>query len=176
MSIATTERDVSSRLRIDSWKAGLKIAMDYPLVGAGIRNANLLAKKYGADIEGRTIHNVYIQIAADIGLPAAILYTSLLLLSLYRLKGAANLTSDYMEDVESRWFHYTCKASMWSLATFMFAALFLSLETFELCYLMMLIGAVAPYLARRGLDELDEDDAKQKLSRPVKISTIGLSA
>jgi probable O-glycosylation ligase (exosortase A-associated) len=176
MSITTTERDASSRSRLDSWKAGLKIARDYPLFGAGIRNANLLTKKYGADLEGRTIHNVYIQIAADIGLPAAILYTSLLLLSLYRLKGAANLMRDYIEDTESRWFHYTCKASMWSLTTFMFSALFLSLETFELCYLMMLIGAVAPYLARQGLEELDEDDAKQKLSQPVKISTIGLSA
>lgn len=176
LSINKADRDASAQSRFDSWEAGWKIAKDYPWFGVGIRNANLLTKQYGADMEGRTIHNVYLQIAADTGFPAALLYIGLIGFTLWRLRWTARQTRRELDDYEGRWLHYICLASMWSLCIFMIGALFLSFETFELCYLLMLIGAVVPYLAERGPENKGPLDEARKSGKPVKVSTGGLSA
>jgi probable O-glycosylation ligase (exosortase A-associated) len=176
LSISKSERDASAQSRLDSWHAGWLIAKDYPWFGVGIRNANLLTKMYGADMEGRTIHNVYIQIAADAGFPAAIIYIGLIGFTLWRLRWSAKRTRNELDDYEGRWLHYICRASMWSLTIFAIGAIFLSFETFELCYLLMLIGAVVPFLAKQGSQNKNELDDALKSGKPVKISTGGLSA
>ncbi len=148
MSINAEERDVSQQSRLDSWRAGLRIAADYPLLGVGIRNSNLLTKQYGADLQGRTIHNIYIQIMADSGFPAGAVYILIILLSLRWLHVAARAASSRLEkDMEARWHHHVCKAVFWSLATFAFGGFFLSLEHFELPYLLILMAATAPGLS-----------------------------
>ena len=52
-----------------------------------------------------------------------------------------------LTDKEARWFHYICQAAFWSLALFAFGATFLSLETMELPYLLMLFGECSLGLA-----------------------------
>jgi O-antigen ligase len=182
LSINRGERDASAKSRLDSWKAGWKIAKDYPILGAGIRNANLLTKAYGADRYGRTIHNVYLQITADSGIPAGIVYTGLIIFSIWRLWCGGYRTRKLLDDPEERWFHCICMASMWSLSIFAIGAVFLSFETFELSYLLMLMGAFAPYMAsERDRDEQtneetkDKSKDKSKTSVPTRISTGGLS-
>ena len=66
MSINDADDGIAQSRR-QSWAAGWAIAKDYPLFGVGIRNSNYYTFKYGADVEGRTIHDQYIQIAADSG-------------------------------------------------------------------------------------------------------------
>ena len=74
LSIEGYEQDGSANARFDSWGAAFAIAADYPLFGAGIRNSNLITYKYGADVEGRTIHSQYLQTMADSGYPALFFY------------------------------------------------------------------------------------------------------
>jgi len=144
LSIGNVRHDPSARSKFESWRAGWEIAKTYPLFGAGLRNSNLLTKEYGADFEGRTIHNVYIQIAADAGTVAAVVYAALLGSSLWWLHRTARLLRDQQDHPERRWLYCICRASFWSLVTFCIGGMFLSLETFELSHLLMLIGAVAP--------------------------------
>ena len=147
-SIERHDSDASAQSRLDSWRAGLDIAKDYPLFGCGLRNSNFITQRYGADREGRTIHNLYIQIAADSGFPAAILYISLLAMSLAWLWQSARLTRDETGD-EMRWHYHLSLACAWSLVIFGVGSLFLSTEIFECSYLQMLIAAAAPGLAIR---------------------------
>ena len=58
--IRTYEEDGSAQSRFDSWRAAWLITRDYPIVGVGVRNANLFSEQYGADMEGRTIHSQYL--------------------------------------------------------------------------------------------------------------------
>ncbi len=67
-SIKDNEVDESANSRRQSWAAAWNIAKDYPILGVGVRNSNLFSYQYGADMEGRTIHSQYLQIAADCGL------------------------------------------------------------------------------------------------------------
>jgi probable O-glycosylation ligase (exosortase A-associated) len=160
-SIQRQEQDASIQSRFTSWKAGLAMARDYPILGLGPRNSNLLSKAYGCDVQGRTIHNVYIQLAADLGIPAVVLYVSLLIHTLWQLHRAARMSRTFLDDPSMRWHHYIVRGAFWSLVTFCIGSMFLSVETVELCYLLMLIGAVAPALA-------EPEDRKVGSAAPVK--------
>ena len=149
LSIFQTRFDGSAQSRLDSWRAGWQIAKDHPLVGVGLRNSNLVSKEYGADIAGRTIHNLYIQVAADSGLPAAAMLLGLIGGSLIWLRKGAKASRSRIDEYSFRWHHYICRAAFWSLVTFAFGSMFLSTENIELGYLLMLIAAVAPKLAEK---------------------------
>ncbi|MFI4983399.1 MAG: O-antigen ligase family protein, partial [Nevskiales bacterium] len=77
-SIQSHQQDESAQLRRASWAAGWNIALDHPIFGVGVRNANLFSHMYGADAEGRTIHSQYLQIAADNGFVGLGLYLGVL--------------------------------------------------------------------------------------------------
>jgi O-antigen ligase len=158
----------SSRdLRFRSWRAGWNIAKDYPLFGVGLRNSNLLVKSYGADMEGRTIHNIYLQISADAGFPAGFCFLLLVLITLWHLLWAAKRAKTNIDHPELRWHHFICLASFWSLSMFAFGSLFLSSETYELCYLLMLFGAVAPTLSKYTQEQDPEELSPSVTVHPV---------
>ena len=89
LSALTSEFDSSAASRIDSWTAGWNMAWDRPLVGQGIRNSNLFIHAYGADRPDRTIHNQFLQIAADSGIPAACTYAAMAFLPCFSCNGPA---------------------------------------------------------------------------------------
>jgi O-antigen ligase len=178
LSISDKDRDESTQSRFSSWQAGWAIAKDYPLFGVGIRNSNLLTQKYGADKYGRTIHNVYIQVAADCGIVAGLIFVFLIVLSLWRLIKAIRMTSATSDDYEIRWMHYISWASFWSLGIFAFGAIFLSFETFETYYLLMLMGSIIPVLVKKQeTTELSSEEAERFSGvRRSDLAIGGLSA
>jgi len=85
MSTAEYQTDASALSRLDSWAAAWDIVWEHPFLGKGIRNSNAYSQNYGADLAGRTIHNQYLQIAADSGIPAACVYITMIGLGIYGL-------------------------------------------------------------------------------------------
>lgn len=146
-TIGENLKDPSAQSRYMSWRAGIRIARDYPLVGVGPRNSNLITRDYGADIEGRTIHNVYIQVAADSGVPAMIAFISLMILSMVSVFHTTSITRPHLSKLEIRWHHYICYAVFWSIMMFAVGSIFLSFESLELYYLLLLMAAVSPAAA-----------------------------
>jgi probable O-glycosylation ligase (exosortase A-associated) len=139
-SIKDNEVDESANSRRQSWAAAWKIAKDYPIFGVGVRNANLFSYQYGADMEGRTIHSQYLQIAADCGFVGLGLYLAIYLsviASFWRTRRAAR--SDRSPEADRA--RAIASGVESALLLFCFGAIFLSLEVFELPYLLMLIGA-----------------------------------
>jgi probable O-glycosylation ligase (exosortase A-associated) len=139
ISLRQYDQDLSAYSRFDSWRAAVRMANDYPLLGVGIRNSNLFSYQYGADMEGRTIHSQYLQILADSGYVALLLYISAmasLLISISRtrrrLKGSTDedavLARSMLNGIES------------AILLFSIGSLFLSLEVFELPYMVSLLG------------------------------------
>lgn len=139
-SISTYEQDATAQQRIQSWQAAWGIIQDNPVFGVGIRNANLFSYQYGADAQGRTIHNLYLQTAADTGLVGLGLYLMALgavWLALQRVRREFGRGSD----PESRRVHALTCAVECALAVYWVGSLFLSLEVFEMPYLLLLLGA-----------------------------------
>lgn len=156
LSTRNYQQDASAQSRLDSWAAGWNIAWDHPLVGAGVRNSNTLAFNYGADIQGRTIHNQYLQVAADSGIPAALVYIAILGVATYRF-GTARRACIRLEanpaakDQVTEWRDTAslCLALQTSLVIFGVNGMFLSVEVFELPWFLAVLGGVAPLALER---------------------------
>jgi probable O-glycosylation ligase (exosortase A-associated) len=145
-SISSYDDDASAQSRFQGWEAGLGIVKDNPVFGVGPRNANLFTYQYGADMQGRTIHNVYLQTAADMGLIGAGLYLTAfgtVWLGLNRLRRK----SSQRGDTEGRRLYAMAAGVECALAVFCVGSLFLSVEVLELPYLMLLLGAQLALLA-----------------------------
>ncbi len=134
------DSDESANSRFDSWRAAILIANDYPVFGAGIRNANLLSYQYGADMEGRTIHSQYFQTLADAGYPGLALYLFALGSTWLAMRRARRVLKSRADD-DAQLARSMLSGVEGSLFVFCFGAAFLSLEVFELPYIVSLMGA-----------------------------------
>jgi probable O-glycosylation ligase (exosortase A-associated) len=166
-STANFRTDASAQSRFGSWAAAWQMAWENPILGKGIRNSNQYSQNYGADKAGRTIHNQYLQIAADTGIPAATLYLGMLGFGMWNFRRARmmcrdTLASDDADDLDAYTKHriqhasYICLAAQASLVIFIFDGMFLSLEMFETPWLLLGIAGVLPKVMRSHLDSLIE--------------------
>lgn len=142
LTISEHQVDESANSRRMSWMAAIRIAQDYPIFGVGIRNSPLFSYYYGADMPGRVIHSQYFQVLADNGFVGLGLYLITLFslwLSLRRLRNRFKKGTD----LQSRQAVTIANAVEASGVVFCTGAVFLSLEIFELPYLLILLGAQA---------------------------------
>ena len=147
LSIEGYQTDGSANARLTSWGAAFEIANDYPVFGAGIRNANLITYKYGADMVGRAIHSQYLQTMADAGYPGLFLYL-LALTCTWMGMARARRRLKKRDGPDAKLVHSLLNGAEGALFVFCFGALFLSLEVFELPYVIVLIGAHIAALTR----------------------------
>jgi probable O-glycosylation ligase (exosortase A-associated) len=138
-SVQQYEEDKSAQSRFSSWAAGFAIALDYPVFGIGPRNSPVVMKRYGADRSGRVIHSQYLQLAADIGFVGLAWYLGILAAAWLSLRWVRQRTRHDTSDEGRQLFGLAC-ALEGSLAVFCVGALFLSLEVFELPYLVVILS------------------------------------
>jgi probable O-glycosylation ligase (exosortase A-associated) len=155
------EKDGSAQARFQSWATAYRMSLDYPVFGVGIRNSPLFALSYGADMEGRAIHNQYLQILCDSGYPALTLYLLMLALTWRSLRTVQRATRLREDDV-GRDAYMVAVATECALAVFLVGSMFLSLELFELPYIFLLIGIQLP-------TALEIDDAAARADHPVVV-------
>ena len=139
-SVQTYEQDQSAQSRLGSWNAAWLIAKDHPVLGVGIRNSQLISFRYGADEKGRVIHSQYLQLLADCGFPALTLYLGLLFSTWMNVRRTRKAARGGTREEDRRALGVALGVET-SMAVFCIGALFLSLEVFELPWLMVLLGA-----------------------------------
>lgn len=159
-STQSYQEDNSAQSRFDSWSAAWRIASDHPLLGVGVRNSSLYSQRYGADLRGRTIHSQYLQIAADSGMIAMALYIVLLIACLRAFGFAGSVCREYLlahpkigpPDHDRYMLILSERLALGfqtSLVIFAVGGLFLSLEVFELPWLLITLAGVSPLAALR---------------------------
>jgi O-antigen ligase len=149
-TVSNYQADQSANSRLGSWNAAFHIANDYPVFGVGIRNSNLVSYKYGADEEGRTIHSQYLQTLADNGYPGLALYILALgsvWIALVRSRRALKSRTD----PDALQLRSMVGGLEGSLLVFCVGGSFLSLEVFELPYLIALLGIQLWGVAQLGV-------------------------
>lgn len=127
------------------------MAEDNPIFGVGIRNANLFSYDYGADMPGRTIHSQYLQIAADNGFVGLGLYLAMIA-SVWADTRFCRRAVRGRDDLQSRRIYAVATGVETSMAVFCFGGIFLSLETFELPFLLLLLGSQLAALVKGQLN------------------------
>jgi probable O-glycosylation ligase (exosortase A-associated) len=138
-SIEQNDVDASAQSRRDSWNAAWLIAKNHPLFGVGVRNSPLLTKQYGADMEGRVVHNQYLQLAADTGFPGLAIYLGCLVSvfwACFRVRHSLKRQDYYEAQRDSA----VASGVSCSLILCCIGATFLSIEVCELPYVLMFLG------------------------------------
>jgi len=172
MSTTDYQEDASAQSRLDSWAAGWKLAWVNPISGLGVRNSALFVENYGADKHGRTIHNVYLQIAADSGIPAALTFIAILGVSFAGLqrcrRRAAQFAQGYVLQpnapphieriIDSE---RLCIGIQGALVVFACGAVFLSVEIFELQWLVCVLAGVMPLALRTAIGRVRAAESRQ---------------
>lgn len=139
-TIEQHEIDESANSRRQSWRAAWLIALDHPVFGVGVRNADRFSYYYGADRPGRTIHSQYLQILADNGFPGLAFYLLAVVTSFLALWRVRRSFRD-SRDEEAFRIRSIANGIESSMLVFFVGATFLSLEVFELPYLLMFLSA-----------------------------------
>ncbi len=190
--ISTTnfETDYSAQSRIASWEAAWTLAWERPLIGQGIRNSNQFTYYYGADNRGRTIHNQFLQIAADSGIPAMTVYILIMLTTGFYLHRSRQLCQRFLRDVYSerqprvsddqihaiKAIDAIALGCQGSLVVFITGATFLSLEWVEVPWLVTIIGGVLPGVIHKHLADLTQQQEQEQLlghTQPPTPDTAG---
>jgi len=180
-TVFSEQRDDSVQARFDSWGAAWAMICDKPVMGVGLRNSNLYTFSYGADRQGRTIHNTYLQIAADSGLPALAIFLAMQVMALVTVGRTRRRIEAYCEDHEQpavrgarekttrkplnndelHSFRVTrdlALAIQTSLLVFCVHGCFFSSEMFELQWLVLALAGVTPRLAEEAMDQAERPD------------------
>ena len=77
--IAQEDVDMSAAGRLIAWRSAIEMIKKHPITGVGFYNSEPEIENYpdpvtGIKLENRAIHNTILQIAAEIGLPAFLIY------------------------------------------------------------------------------------------------------
>jgi probable O-glycosylation ligase (exosortase A-associated) len=139
-SIEKREMDDSFNSRQISWAIAMDIATENPIFGVGIRNSGAEMKNRGADMENRTIHSQYLQVAADSGWCALAVFLGMVLATFWCIF-RASVRLWHRTDFESRRAKSMLGGITCSLISYLIGALALSLEVFEIAYLLLFLGA-----------------------------------
>jgi probable O-glycosylation ligase (exosortase A-associated) len=157
LTIEEHEIDESANSRRAAWKAAWKMAVENPIFGVGLRNSPIYSYQYGADSEGRVIHSQYFQIAADNGFVGLGLYLCVLGTAWGSLRHCRRQFLG-RTDPEGLRMLALVNGIECSLIAYCVGACFLSLETCELPYLLILLTAQLGVLAG-GLEGGGQDDS-----------------
>ena len=164
-----------------TWTIAVRMANDRPVFGFGIRvSPSFTYEQYGADVPNRAIHSQYLQTAADSGWPALALYVALLasiFVGLWQTRRVLRTFTDpHSLRVRSLASGLEC-----ALAQFCIGATFLSLEHFEMPYIVMLLAVQLHAITRAvtaklqpspsGLPALTLPYPYPAAQRPVAVSS-----
>lgn len=164
MSTAQYRTDGSARSRFDSWQAAWDMAWDSPLTGQGIHNVNRYSQNYGADSFNRTIHNQYLQVAAESGLPAMVLYIAIGVTAMVNLTRCRRRCRDQLAEADDdpdlgAWRRELAGTERLilayesSLIIYAFGGVFLSLGLFEIPWLIIVIAGALPTAQNAAIEE-----------------------
>jgi putative inorganic carbon (hco3(-)) transporter len=132
----TEERDGSAESRLDLWRDCLKVVADYPILGVGPANWRVIASSYGWP-EGKSAHSVWMETAAEMGIPGSLLLFSFFGIAAIRLWPIARLR----QTDENRLDIAIAAGTVLSAVGFIVSGQFVSVSGLELPYYVVMVGA-----------------------------------
>jgi len=154
-TVKTYEQDLSARMRLNSWKVGYALGMDYPFIGAGFRP--FTPEVYHHYTPEETIndwqdaHSIYLQVLAEHGVTGFVLYMLLILSTLVTLRRVMRAARrDPSKESLGRMAH----ALEVSMVGFLVSGVFLSMSYFDLFFHLIAIAVMLKVLVRLPAPEL----------------------
>jgi probable O-glycosylation ligase (exosortase A-associated) len=163
------ENDTSAQSRLESWEWAWDLAWKSPWFGHGIRNSALFAHAYGGDFAGRTIHSVFLQIAADSGFIALGVFLILIVFTYWRLRDCRIICrhllrreefgpqTDAISQHNLAQLEHIALAGQGSLVIYCMGGAFLSVEILESAWLLTVLAGVFPLVLQYQINRLRDE-------------------
>jgi O-antigen ligase len=159
---ARTE-DESAQQRFRSWYISGRIIRDHPLVGVGTRNILLVYDRYSDPNEQRFVsHNAYLQIATDAGIPALLLFLSILGVSFVRLRKTRRILRIYAPDSPLIKYSHGIEVGLYGYMT---SAMFASRQDSEMLFAAIALATSFVIIAREYEQEAKTREFVRKQSQ-----------
>ncbi|MGC4081738.1 MAG: O-antigen ligase family protein [Vicinamibacterales bacterium] len=131
------QRDGSAQSRLDLWKDALKVIEAQPFLGVGPANWRLISSRFGWS-EGKSAHSVWMETAAEVGVPGTLALLLFFVLVLFKLWPVARqqLTEENRQQVGA------AMGVMLGSVGFVVSGQFVSVVGLEVPYYVVLVGVV----------------------------------
>jgi O-antigen ligase len=135
----------SNRQRRGALRGGLRMVADNPLTGVGLGNFKNALPDY-VDLEGSSLaHNTYLEVAAELGIPALIAFSIVIVAALRSLERSARVAR-LMGD---QYLHDLALGLQAGLAGYLVGATFLSAQHEKFFWLVMFLSITVEQTVRR---------------------------
>jgi len=137
--ISEYEGESSAEMRITAWNGGLKMIREHPFTGVGL-GSFITALPHYEDTTPRVAHNTFIQYCAESGVGAGVCYVMIIVTFFRNAAGISRACRNRTAPDElSLW--RTCNdASLTSFAGLIVCSVFLSLNTYEVFYFLVIMN------------------------------------
>jgi probable O-glycosylation ligase (exosortase A-associated) len=141
------QSDGSAMGRITAWKTAVNMATSNPFFGVGMTNfeENFNKYKLKPNWQPRVAHNAYLQVWAECGTPALVLYLFMIFYTWYRL---VRLRKDALLKYNSSWIINYAAMFESTIVAFIVGSTFLNRATFDLFYHFVAITVAFEVIAR----------------------------
>ena len=139
------ERDGSAESRIELWKDCIEVVKAYPVFGVGPANWQVIAEQYGWP-PGKSAHSVWMETAAELGLPGALvlfLFFATAALKLWPIARTPLTDTNRYEVV-------LASGVVLAIVGFMVSGQFVSVPGLEAPYYVTMLGAAMLKTTSRG--------------------------
>lgn len=148
-TIGDYQQDYSAEGRLQAWKAASKMIVDHPFIGVGLASFGPAFPNYSTD-RPREAHNTLLQITAESGILAGLMYLFVVIATITSLWTIGRQRSDE-DHPPDRLLSLICEANLVGFCGLVICAIFLSLQVFEIFYLLNVIANAVVNLERRRL-------------------------
>jgi probable O-glycosylation ligase (exosortase A-associated) len=130
-TISNYEEDRSAMGRLAAWNTSWRVFLDYPLTGVGPNNLQVVHASYSPEPDRfRVSHNAYLQLLAECGFPALLLFLGALATTLLGLQ-------TLRVETERAWAETYARMLQISILAFLVGSVFLNTAYTELIYELM---------------------------------------
>jgi hypothetical protein len=134
--VSAEERDASAASRLDLWRDCLLVVSEFPIFGVGPANWRVISAQYGWPA-GKSAHSVWMESAAEVGIPGALALLSFFGIAALKLWPIARrkVTPENRMDIA------VANAGVLSAVGFIAAGQFVSVAGLEVPYYVVMVGA-----------------------------------
>jgi O-antigen ligase len=147
-TISQYQNDNSAETRLQAWRAAARMIADKPLLGVGLASFGPAFPNYSAD-QPREAHNTVLQITAESGIPAGAMYILIVVAGIASLwkKGGDLGAAGY--NSSEHFILLVREATLVGLCGLVVCSMFLSLQVFEIFFLLHVLANAVVYLERK---------------------------
>jgi O-antigen ligase len=158
------QRDYSAESRVDLWKDCLKVIAAYPVLGVGPANWRVIAQSYGWS-PGKSAHSVWMETAAEIGIPGVSFLMLFYATAAIRLWPIARSRTDEYSDYEVA----LARGVILAIVGFAVAGQFVSAPGLEPPYYVTMVGVALLRTKSAKSPAVSNEVVRPQVQRPAVV-------